>query len=122
MQYLILMQVDPTVLSELTDAQQKHLEQGHTAFMAAIKKSGEFIATQALAEPARSKVLRGSAGVPEVTDGPFAESKEFMGGFYLIEVEDEARALELAKQIPDLDIPGLALELRPVVFADLGER
>jgi hypothetical protein len=56
-----------------------------------------------------------------VTDGPFVESKEFLGGFYLLDVESEARAVELAKQIPDASIPGLALELRPVMFADLGD-
>ncbi len=121
MKYVILMQVDPAVLEQLTDEQQQLLEKGHTAFMAATKERGEFIATQALADPSRSKVVRGDADRPEVTDGPFVEAKEFMGGFYLLDVEDEARAVELALQIPDARIPGLALEIRPVVFADLGE-
>lgn len=121
MKYLILMQVDPAVLAQLTDEQQRQIQEGHGAFVAATKESGEFIATQALADPSQSKVIRGSAGRPAVTDGPFVESKEFMGGFYLVDVEDEARAVELAQQIPDVHIPGLALELRPVMFADLGE-
>lgn len=56
-----------------------------------------------------------------MSDGPFVESKEFMGGVYLIDVEDEARAVELAKQIPDASICGLALELRPVMFADMAD-
>lgn len=121
MKYLILMQVDPAVLEQLTDEQQRQVQEGHAAFMAATKERGEFIATQALADPSQSKVIRSSKGRPEVTDGPFVESKEFMGGFYFIDVEDEARAIELAKQIPDASIPGLALELRPVMFADLGD-
>lgn len=121
MKYVILMQVDPTVLEQLTDEQQKQIGDGHGAFMAAIKESGEFIATQALADPSQSKVVRSSGGRPEVTDGPFVESKEFLGGFYLVDVESEARAVELAEQIPDASIPGLALEVRPVMFADLGE-
>ncbi|WNV84682.1 YciI family protein [Umezawaea sp. Da 62-37] len=122
MKYLILMQVDPAVLEQLTEEQQTRIHEGHAAFMAVTKERGEFIATQALADPSQSKVIRSSGGLPEVTDGPFVESKEFMGGFYLIDVEDEARAVELAKQIPDATIPGLALELRPVMFADLGDR
>lgn len=122
MKYLILMQVDPTVLEQLSDEQQKQIGEGHAAFMAAAKERGEFIATQALADPSQSKVVRSTGGRPEVTDGPFVESKEFMGGFYLLDVEDEARAVELAKQIPDASIPGLALEVRPVMFADLGEK
>ncbi|NIJ10440.1 hypothetical protein FHU38_000784 [Saccharomonospora amisosensis] len=122
MKYLILMQVDPAVLEQLTDEQQKQIQEGHAAFMAATKESGEFIATQALADPSQSKVVRSSGGSPEVTDGPFAESKEFMGGFYFIDVDSEARAVELAKRIPDASIPGLALELRPVMFTDLGDQ
>ena len=121
MKYLILMQVDPAVLEQLTDEQQTQIQEGHSAFMAVTKERGEFIAAQALADPSQSKVIRSSGGQPEVTDGPFVESKEFMGGFYLVDVEDEARAVELAKQIPDAKIPGLALELRPVMFADLGD-
>ncbi|MCK9921860.1 YciI family protein [Frankia sp. AgPm24] len=119
--YLIIMQVDPAVLEQLTDDQQAQIRKGHGAFIAAVKERGEFVATQALADPGQSKVVRSSGGQPEVTDGPFVESKEFMGGFYLLDVEDEARAVELALQIPDAHIPGLALELRPVMFADLGE-
>ncbi|WP_368862315.1 YciI family protein [Frankia sp. Mgl5] len=120
MKYLIIMQVDPAVLEQLTDDQQRQIQEGHGAFITTTKERGEFIAAQALADPSQSKVIRSSGGQPEVTDGPFVESKEFMGGFYLLDVEDEARAVELARQIPDASIPGLALELRPVMFADLG--
>jgi len=119
--YVILMQVDPAVLEQLTEEQQKMIEEGHAAFIASTKENGEFIATQALGDPSRSKVVHGNVDRPEVTDGPFVEAKEFLGGFYLLDVEDEARAVELATQIPDARIPGLALEVRPVEFADLGD-
>ncbi len=57
-------------------------------------------------------------GQPVVTDGPFVEAKEFMGGFYLIDCENKERAVELAAQIPDASIEGLGgIEVRPVVFA-----
>lgn len=121
MKYLILMNVDPDVLEALTPDQQQMIQNGHMAFIEATKESGEFVSTQALADPSRSKVVRSNGEQPEVTDGPFVESKEFMGGFYLVDVEDEARAIQLAKQIPDVQIPGLVLEIRPVMFADLGE-
>ena len=121
MKYLILMQVDPSVLEQLTEEQQKQIGDGHAAFMEKTKKSGEFIATQALADPSQSKVVRATGGEPEVTDGPFVESKEFMGGFYLLDVEDDARITELARSIPDASIPGLALEIRPVMFSDFGD-
>jgi hypothetical protein len=121
MKYVILMQVDPAVLEQLTEEQQRLIGEGHTAFLAKTKETGEFIATQALADPSQTKVIRARDGVPEVTDGPFAETKEFLGGFYLLDVDDEARALELAKMIPDAAIEGLALEVRPVMFSDLGD-
>jgi hypothetical protein len=116
-----MMHIDPAVLEQLTEEQQQQIQEGHGAFMAETKERGEFIATQALADPSQSKVVRSAGNGPEVTDGPFVESKEFLGGFYLLDVESEARAVELAKQIPDASIPGLALELRPVMFADLGD-
>lgn len=121
MQYLILMQVDPSVLEQLTEEQQRQIGEGHQAFMRLTKETGEFIATQALADPSQSRVVRAGSSGPEVTDGPFVEAKEFMGGFYLLDVENEERIVELARQIPDASIPGLALEIRPVMFSDLGD-
>jgi hypothetical protein len=53
-----------------------------------------------------------------VTDGPFLESKEYLGGFYLIDCENKERAIELAAQIPDAAIEGLGVEVRQVMFAD----
>ena len=121
MKYLIMMHVDPAVLENLTDEQQRLIGEGHSKFVATTKENGEFVSTQALGDPSRSKVVRSNGDGPEVTDGPFVEAKEFMGGFYLLDVEDEARAVELATLIPDASIPGLALEVRPVVFSDLGD-
>ena len=118
MKYVILMQVDPAVLESLTEVQGKQIQEGHAAFIESTKQSGEFIGTQALAHPSQSKVIRARDGRPEVTDGPYVEAKEFMGGYYLVDVEDEARAVELATMIPDASIDGLALEVRPVMFSD----
>jgi len=115
MKYMILMQVRQDVLDALTAEQMQAIGEGHQAFIDTITASGEMLGTVALADPSQSKVVRG--GSPEVVDGPFAETKEFMGGYYLIEVESEERAVELARQIPDAAIDGLALEVRPVMFS-----
>ncbi|GAB6856546.1 YciI family protein [Microbacterium xylanilyticum] len=117
MKYMILMQVRQDVLDALTAEQMQAIGEGHQAFMDAITASGELLGTIALADPSQSKVVRAAGGVPEVVDGPFAETKEFMGGYYLIEVESEERAVELAQQIPDAAIDGLALEIHPVMFS-----
>ena len=119
MKFLILMQVDPDVLANLTDDQQKAIGDGHAKFMAETKESGEFVFTQALGDPSQSTTVRGRAsGRPEITEGPFAETKEFLGGYYLIDVESRERAVELAQQIPDASIDGLAVEVRPVMFSE----
>ncbi|WP_431279154.1 YciI family protein [Leifsonia poae] len=117
MKYIILMQVDPDVLAALSEEQMQAVGDGHQAFIASITESGEMLSTNALGDPSQSTVVRGRSGVPEVVDGPFAETKEFMGGFYLVDVESKERAIELAKQIPDAGIEGLALEVRPVMYS-----
>lgn len=118
MKFLILMQVDPDALAALTEDQQQAIGDGHAKFIAQTKESGEFVFTQALGEPSQTTTVRGRNGKPEITEGPFAETKEFLGGYYLIDVESQQRAVELAQQIPDASIDGLALEVRPVMFSD----
>lgn len=117
MKYMILMQVDPTVLDGLSEAEQQAIGDGHQKFMDEITRTGEMLSTNALGGPDQTRTVRGRPGNPEVTEGPFAETKEFMGGYYLVDVESEERAVELAKRIPDAQIAGLALEVRPVMFS-----
>lgn len=116
MKYLLIMNINPDVLAALTEEEQQAIGAGHQKFMATTKESGEFHSTVALAEPAKSAVVKVRDGVPAVTDGPFVESKEFLGGYYLVDVASAERAHELAAMIPDAGIEGLGVEVRPVVF------
>ncbi|GAB2897418.1 YciI family protein [Streptomyces deserti] len=118
MKYLIMMYPNAEVMDALSEEERNAVFQGHGEFMQKIKESGEFIGTVALAGPDQSSVVRVRGGVPAVTDGPYAESKEFMGGYYLVEVKDRDRAHELAAMIPDAAVEGLGIEVRPVVFSD----
>jgi len=73
----------------------------HIGFMLNFNKeltaSGEFVDAQGLNLPEAARVVRaGKTGAPEVTDGPFPESKEFLAGFWIIDCESEARAYEIA--------------------------
>ncbi|OLF09224.1 YciI family protein [Actinophytocola xanthii] len=117
MKFLLIMQVNPAAMEALTDAEREEIMSGHGAFMAAVQESGEFVLTQALADPTNTTTVRGTGGVPAVTDGPFLEAKEFMGGFHLVDCESQERAVELAKQIPDTRFGGFAVEVRPVMFS-----
>jgi hypothetical protein len=115
--YLLIMHRNPAVLDALTEEQMKAVMDGHGAFMDTIRESGELIITQALADPANSAVVRVRDGVPVVTDGPYLEAKEYLGGYYLVDCESRERALELAALIPDSGIEGLGIEVRPVMFS-----
>ncbi|MFF4607860.1 YciI family protein [Streptomyces sp. NPDC001339] len=117
MKYLLIMQVDQEILDALSEDERKLIMEGHGEFMKTVQDSGEFILTQALADPANSTVVTGTGGEPAVTDGPFIEAKEFMGGFYLIDCESTQRAIDIAKLIPDTRIKGLSIEIRPVMFS-----
>ncbi|MEU4575463.1 YciI family protein [Nonomuraea sp. ATR24] len=117
MKFLLIMHVNPLIWDSLTEEERDEVMNGHGAFMDTVKRSGELLGTTALAEPAQSAVVRVRDGVPAVTDGPYLEAKEYLGGYYLVECESRERALELAALIPDAGVPGLGIEVRPVVFS-----
>ena len=117
MKFLLIMNVNPAVLDALSEDERNAIGAGHGAFMDTITKSGELIITQALADPSQTAVVRVRGGQPVVTDGPFLEAKEFVGGFYLIDCENKDRAIELAAMIPDASIEGLGVEVRQIMFS-----
>ena len=118
MKFLISMHINPAVLDALTDEEKAAIGAGHGRFIEALKESGELITTQALADPSQAAVVSVRGGQPVVTDGPFLEAKEYLGGFYMVDCESKERAIELAAQIPDAAIKGLGVEVRQVMFSD----
>ncbi|MBO3737549.1 YciI family protein [Actinoplanes flavus] len=118
MRFLISLHINPAVLDALTEEEKAAIGDGHGKFMEEIKASGELITTLALADPSQAAVVSVRGAAPVVTDGPYAEAKEFLGGFYLVDCEDRERAVALAAKIPDAAIEGLGVEVRPVMFAD----
>jgi hypothetical protein len=127
MKYMLLMQA-----SERTDAPPIHTWEpadigAHIQFMrdidAKLIADGELVDAQGLAGPEDAKVVRASkAGPPEVTDGPFPESKEFLAGYWVIDVDGLDRAIEVAAAISVAPGPGgvplnLPIEVRQVMAA-----
>jgi len=75
----------------------------HIGFMkrfgTALKDAGELVGAEGLASPEHARVVRaGAGGAPEVTDGPFAEAKEFLAGYWIVDVESTDRAYQIAAQ------------------------
>jgi hypothetical protein len=76
--------------------------------------SGEFVATQGLAEPAEAKVVRGAKNGMPVTDGIFPESKEFLLGYWIVDVATPERAYAIAGRISAAPGPGGAPTNMPI--------
>lgn len=114
MKYLLIIQMNPATWESLSEEERTEIAEGQTTFMDTITGTGELVGTHALADPAQSAVVRGRPGAFTVTDGPFLEAKEYMGGFYVVDCENVERAHELAAMIPGTD--RLPVEVRPVIF------
>jgi hypothetical protein len=82
----------------------------------ALGASGELVASESLGDPDATKQVRIHNGQVMTTDGPFAEVKEQLAGFYLLDCESMERAVEIVPQIPEA--PFSIVEIRPV--RDLG--
>jgi hypothetical protein len=78
-----------------------------------IAESGEFVTAQALADPITSRTVRVRDGATLATDGPFAESKEQLAGFFIVDCATPERAEEIAGRFPDARFA--AVEMRPLM-------
>ena len=105
MKYLCLVYLDEKRLNELPDSEC-------LAYDAEIRKSGHCIASEALQSVETATTVRVRNGKMSVTDGPFAETKEQLAGFYLIEAQNLDEALQLAVRIPPARVG--SIEVRPI--------
>ncbi len=80
-----------------------------------LRKSGELVSAEGLADGSQAKTVRIANGIPVATDGPFAESKESLVGFWIVDVESEARAIEIASRI--VEFVKVPIEVRRVMDA-----
>jgi hypothetical protein len=113
MRYLLLLYDDVAAVDALTPEQRRVIVEEHLRFGRMLSERNAQIAGEALRGPEEARTVRFDAnGGVRVTDGPFIETKEALGGFYLVECTNEAEALELARQVPRS--PGLVAELRPI--------
>jgi hypothetical protein len=96
MKYIIMMFGDQSGMESQTREWIAEMYQFMHSFNADLQQSGEFVDAQGLADASQARTVRYQDGMPVVTDGPFAESKESLAGYWIVDVENEARALELA--------------------------
>jgi len=123
MKYILMMNTPHGGAYQIANWPQKDI-QAHIAFMISLnkklKESGELVGAEGLSGPDQAKLVRaGSDGKP-ITDGVFAEAKEFLAGYWIVDVESPERAYEIAAQASAAPGPGgaplnMGIEVRQVM-------
>lgn len=119
MKYLCLIYNDERNVSTLSPSDGEKLMGEYNQFTADIKASGHYVAGEALHETKTATTVRVRNGKVSTTDGPFAETKEQLGGFYYIEAKDLNDAIQIAQRIPSARMG--SIEVRPIVDFAKGE-
>ena len=112
MQYLLLIYNNERNWTDLSQAEMGALMGEYQAFTEAIAKSGNYKGGNALQPTNTATTVRVRNGKRQTTDGPFAESREQLGGYYLVDAKDVDEAIEIAARIPAARTGGI--EVRPV--------
>jgi hypothetical protein len=113
MQYMCLIYDEEKTWGSMPEDERNTVFGEYGAFTEAIKESGNYVAGDALQPTSTATTVRIRGGETLVTDGPFAETKEQLGGYYLVEAKDVDEALKIAERIPSARYG--AIEVRPVV-------
>lgn len=99
MKYIMMMFGDQSGLEKQTREWIREMFQFMHTFNADLTRSGELVDAVGLVDPSQAKTVALQNGVPVATDGPFAESKESLAGYWIVDVENQARALDIAKHV-----------------------
>lgn len=114
MRYIGLIHNNPAAWEALSQAERDQHNKDADAFLAMLSESGELIdGAVVLAHPSNARTVRVRQGLPAVTDGPFAEGKEHLAGYYVLECESIERATEIATHDPSARY--FAVEVRPIM-------
>ncbi len=109
MRYLLLLMGDEAAEEELTATERQDILDEHGKFAASMRADNAYVYGAALARSVNATTVSDDV----LTDGPFAEGREQIGGIYVIDAPDLDRALEYARQVPKS--PGLRVEVRPLL-------
>jgi hypothetical protein len=112
MQYMLLIHADETGFADLPADQVERMLGAYTAYTEALKKAGVLVDSHRLQPTAAATTVRVADGKTQVLDGPYAETKEQLGGYYLIETPDLDAAISWAARCPGASHG--TMEIRPV--------
>ena len=112
MKSLLLLYDDAGAIEALSPDERRAMVDDHIGYAQMLRERGAYVYGDPLDSPQTARTIRFDGGTATVTDGPFLESKEALGGFYVLEVASLDDALALAREVPRS--PGLVAELRPI--------
>jgi hypothetical protein len=112
MQYLLLLNVNEAGWSKLSRSEQEKGEAAYRAYTEALKEAGAFVGANRLQPSTAATTVRITNGKSQVLDGPYADSKEQLGGYYLIDVADLDAAISWAARCPAANHG--VVEVRPI--------
>jgi len=112
MQYMLMLYADESGWTKMTPAQQTEGVAAYTAYTEALKKAGMYVASGRLQHSPTATTVRIADGKSQVLNGPYADSKEQLGGYYLIDVADLDAAISWAARCPGASHG--TIEVRPV--------
>jgi hypothetical protein len=112
MQYLLLLHAEESGWSKLTQAEQQQGMAAYMAYTEALKKAGALVGSNRLQPVSAATTVKIANGKQQVLDGPYADSKEQLGGYYLIEAPDLDGAIAWAARCPGASHG--TIEVRPV--------
>jgi len=110
---MLLIYNNPATFDSLSEEERDGLMGEVDALMTELTESGEWVGGEALADSSQTRTVRVRGGVPAVTDGPYAEAKEQLAGYCMVDCESPERAVEIAARWPDARF--WAMEVRPVM-------
>lgn len=113
MQYLLMCCIDEGLWERIPERERDRIMQDYGAWVQGIDESRQHLASAQLRPSSTATTIRVKNGRPVITDGPFAETKEQLGGYHLIECKDLDEAISIAARIPALRI-GSTVEVRQV--------
>lgn len=113
MKYLCMVIIDEKKLNAMSPSERRKLDDESLAYDETLRKSGHFLAAQALQGIETATTIRAKGDKISITDGPFTETNEQIGGFVLIEARDLDEAIQLASKIPVMRFG--CIEVRPIM-------
>jgi hypothetical protein len=119
MQFMLLIYDDPGAWQGFSEDERNAIMGEYFGYTEALRKAGAYVSGDALQPVGTATTVRVRDGEQLLTDGPFAETKEHLGGYYLVDVESIDEAIEWAAKIPSARYG--SIEVRPVVVWDREE-